>query len=187
MALCQNSIFFKPALVFFCWPSIGQPTLWVVVFDKREIAITSDNRRVMLDNGQIKTLDGVKKVIPLGTMLAFMSSGLTEISTATSMIRLTEPGFLRSIARYATRGRELVFDYRVSEELLSASARKTREKIRKFTARRAELLKSTFDPRTLREEVSRLGFEIAEHLPPEEQWTRYFGMPLPLAAPSVVH
>ncbi len=31
-----------------------------------------------------------------------------------------------------------------------------------------------------------LGFEIAEHLPPEEQWTRYFGMPLPLAVPSMV-
>jgi len=56
-----------------------------------------------------------------------------------------------------------------------------------FTASRAEPLKSTFDPRTLREGVSRLGFEIAEHLPPEERWTRYFGMPLPLAAPSVVH
>ena len=81
---------------------------------------------------------------------------------------------LRSIARYATPGSELVFDYRVSEELLSASASKTREKVRKFTARRGEPLKSTFDPCTLREEVSRLGFEVAEHLSPEEQWTRYF-------------
>ncbi len=83
-------------------------------------------------------------------------------------------GSLRSIARYAARGSELVLDYRISEELLSASARKTREKIRRFTARRAEPLKSTFDPRTLQQEVSPLGFEVAEHLPPEEQWTRYF-------------
>jgi hypothetical protein len=73
--------------VFFCWPSIGQATLYVIVFDKREIAIASDSRRMIFEGGQIKKLDSAEKVIGLGTRLAFMSSGVTEISTATSMIR----------------------------------------------------------------------------------------------------
>jgi hypothetical protein len=75
------------AFVFFCWPSIGHTTLYVIVLDKREIAIASDSRRMILEGGQIKKLNGVEKVIGLGTKLAFMSSGVTEISTATSMIR----------------------------------------------------------------------------------------------------
>jgi hypothetical protein len=74
-------------LISLCWPTAGQATLYVIVLNRQGIAIASDSRRMMLEGGQIKTLDGVEKVIALGTRVAFMSSGLTEISTATSTIR----------------------------------------------------------------------------------------------------
>ena len=106
---------------------------------------------------------------PTNLCFAYLAGIFSWLGTTPYPTRDAVLGSLCSIARYATRGSELVFDYRASEELLSASATKTREKIRKFTAHRAGPLKSTFDPRTLRGEVSRLGFEIAEHLPPEEQ------------------
>jgi len=107
---------------------------------------------------------------------------------------LTEEAVLRtldSVASSAAAGSELVFDYRISEELLSASARKTRKRIGKFTARRGEPLKSTFDPRTLLEDVSRLGFEVAEHLSPNDQWAKYFAQRndglRPVASSSFLH
>jgi methyltransferase (TIGR00027 family) len=96
------------------------------------------------------------------------------LGTTLYLTREAVLGTLRSIASCAAPGSEVVFDYAMSEELLSASARRTRKRIRKFTARRGEPLKATFDPRTLQEEASRLGFEVAEHLSPEEQWKKYF-------------
>jgi methyltransferase (TIGR00027 family) len=113
------------------------------------------------------------------------------LGTTLYLSRETVLSTLRSVATYATPGSELVFDYRISDELLSANAKKTREKIRKFTARRGEPLKSTFDPSALLEEASRLGFEVAEHLSPEEQWTRYFAKRndglRPIASSSFLH
>jgi len=96
------------------------------------------------------------------------------LGTTAYLTREAVLGTLRSIASYAAPGSEVVFDYRLSEELLSASARKTRQRIGKFTARRGEPLQSTFDPRGLEEEVSKLGFAVVGHLSPQDQQARYF-------------
>lgn len=40
-----------------------------------------------MEGKEVKTSDGVEKLVPLGPNMAFMSSGLTEISGATSEIR----------------------------------------------------------------------------------------------------
>ncbi len=96
------------------------------------------------------------------------------LGTTAYLTREAVLGTLRSIASYAAPGSEVVFDYRLSEELLSASARRTRQRIGKFTARRGEPLQSTFDPRGLVEEVSGLGFAVVGHLSPQDQWARYF-------------
>ena len=73
--------------VLFFWPSAGHATLYVIVFDKRGISIAADSRHIVFEGEPIKTIDAFEKVIPLGTKLAFMSSGITEISAATSEIR----------------------------------------------------------------------------------------------------
>jgi hypothetical protein len=69
------------------WPTQGHATLYVIVLNKQGIAIASDSRHITLEGGTFKTLDGVEKVVALGANMAFMSSGLTEISFATSEIQ----------------------------------------------------------------------------------------------------
>src|SRR5258708_4719411 len=79
-------------LVLAIWLCLGSPlaadaTLYVIVLNKKEIAIAADSRRILLEGKQTKTIDGGEKVIPLGASMSFMSSGLTEISGVTSQIR----------------------------------------------------------------------------------------------------
>lgn len=69
------------------WATTVHATLYVIVLDNREIAIASDSRWMWLEGRQVKTSDGVEKVIPLGTRLAFMSSGLTQLSGATFSVQ----------------------------------------------------------------------------------------------------
>jgi hypothetical protein len=59
----------------------------VIVLDNQGVVIASDSRKLWLAGQRITYADGVEKVIPLGTKLAFMSSGITEVSVATSTIR----------------------------------------------------------------------------------------------------
>jgi hypothetical protein len=59
----------------------------VIVLNKQGIAIASDSRHITLEGGKFKTSNGVEKVVSLGANMAFMSSGLTEISVATSEIQ----------------------------------------------------------------------------------------------------
>ncbi len=77
-------------LALLCFATSGQATVYVIVLDNREIAIASDSRRVLIDGNRITTADSVEKVIPLGTKLAFMSSGMSEISGATSAVQPSE-------------------------------------------------------------------------------------------------
>ena len=72
---------------FLCWPPLGHATLYVLVLDKQGITIASDSRRITIALQEIKASDGFEKVIPLGSKLAFMSSGLTEIAIGTSDVR----------------------------------------------------------------------------------------------------
>jgi hypothetical protein len=70
----------------FSAPFVANATLYVIVLNKREIAIAADSRRILIESKQAKTIDGIEKVIPLGARMSFMSSGLTEISGVNSQI-----------------------------------------------------------------------------------------------------
>lgn len=70
----------------FSAPLVANATLYVIVLNKREIAIAADSRRILIEGKQAKTIDGIEKVIPLGARMSFMSSGLTEISGVDSHI-----------------------------------------------------------------------------------------------------
>jgi hypothetical protein len=74
-------------LVSLFWPTEGHATLYVIVLNRQGIAIASDSRHITLEGGKFKTSDGVEKLVSLGANMAFMSSGLTEISGATSEIQ----------------------------------------------------------------------------------------------------
>ena len=77
-------------LALLCSAIDGRATVYAIVLDNRVIAIASDSRKVLIDGNRITTADSVEKVIPLGTKLAFMSSGVMEISGAASAIQLSE-------------------------------------------------------------------------------------------------
>lgn len=83
-------VFTVAAFVLLFASANSDATLYVIVLDKRGISIASDSRRIILEGKTIKILDALEKVIPLGTNLAFMSSGLTEISSVTAEIRPTQ-------------------------------------------------------------------------------------------------
>lgn len=79
-------------LVITIWLCFGAPlvanaTLYVIVLNKREIAIAADSRRILIEGKQAKTIGGIEKVIPLGARMSFMSSGLMEISGVNAQIR----------------------------------------------------------------------------------------------------
>jgi hypothetical protein len=64
-------------LVSLLWPTEGNATLYVIVLNRRGIAIASDSRHITFEGGKFKTADGVEKLVSLGADMAFMSSGLT--------------------------------------------------------------------------------------------------------------
>jgi len=102
-------------------------TLHVIVVDNRGISIAAGSRHVIRDGKTVKTLDAFEKVIPLGTRLAFMSSGLTEISIASSEIRPAQ------IARrcYADLFKG---DHRTSiKDLCTSYAKLTNEQLNRLT------------------------------------------------------
>jgi hypothetical protein len=70
-----------------CCPQPGYATLYVIVMDRRGISIAADSRRIVVENAAARTVDGVEKVIRLGPKVAFMSSGVTDISVATARVR----------------------------------------------------------------------------------------------------
>jgi hypothetical protein len=69
------------------WPIEGRATLYVIVLNRQGIAIASDSRHITLEGGKFTTSDGVEKLVSLGANMAFVSSDLTEISTATATAR----------------------------------------------------------------------------------------------------
>jgi len=81
---------------------------------------------------------------------------------------------LESVASIAAPGSEIVFDYMIPTELVEPKDRPAVEAVTRFVERRGEPLVSKFDPSALSEEVSRLGFELAGHVSPEQLMERYF-------------
>jgi hypothetical protein len=97
------SRFAAAILVSLGWPTSGHATLYVIVLDRQGITIASDSRRITVTAQEIRSSDGLEKVIPLGPKLAFMSSGLTEISIGTTVVRpsqLVRKSYAELLRRY---------------------------------------------------------------------------------------
>ena len=72
-------------------PQPVQATLYVIILDRQEIAIASDGKRAFYLRGEFSLVSKTtEKVTKLGSKLAFMCSGLVEITTAKATIRPTE-------------------------------------------------------------------------------------------------
>jgi hypothetical protein len=77
------------AVIFF--PITADATLYVIVLDKREVAIASDGKWLTVSGDNRAPVSHLEeKVVRLGPQRAFMCSGLTEIDTATVKIRSTD-------------------------------------------------------------------------------------------------
>jgi methyltransferase (TIGR00027 family) len=83
---------------------------------------------------------------------------------------------LNAIAACACQGSELVLDY-ADSVLAAAPQEKWLKKLKIFTDRRGEPIKSMFDPDQFQEIVSQAGFNLIENLSPNEQASRYFKLP----------
>jgi methyltransferase (TIGR00027 family) len=81
---------------------------------------------------------------------------------------------LASIAEFAATGSDVVFDYLVPEAVLPPEEARAVERVKRFTARRAEPLVGEFDPNQLEEILRSTGLELIEHLSAAEQEKRYF-------------
>jgi len=72
-------------------PQPVQATLYVIILDRQEIAIASDGKRAFYLRGELSLVSKTtEKVTKLGSKLAFMCSGLVEITTAKVTIRPSE-------------------------------------------------------------------------------------------------
>lgn len=81
---------------------------------------------------------------------------------------------LASIAGFAAPGSEVVFDYLVPEEILTAPERRIVGKLKRFTARRGEPLIGEFHPEQLENQLRTIGLELVANLSGAEQERRYF-------------
>lgn len=80
---------------------------------------------------------------------------------------------LRYIASFAAES-EIVFQYAVSDSLLSEESRRLSAMLKKATAARGEPFVSAFDPTALAAQVETLGFRQVWDFGPEEANARYF-------------
>lgn len=81
---------------------------------------------------------------------------------------------LAAIAKSAARGSELVFDYSVPKELLSATQTRAAKKLSRYVTRRGEPFLGQWHPVDLSAECKKLGFEVVEDLSGAAQHQRYF-------------
>ena len=81
---------------------------------------------------------------------------------------------LRSIASYAEPGSEIVFDYLVPDAVLSSSDRRVVQRLRRFTARRAEPLIGEIHPNKLKAMLESIGMELIQNLSGADQEQLYF-------------
>jgi len=81
---------------------------------------------------------------------------------------------LRSLAAYATRGSEIVFDYSIPPDMWAPEDRQALGRILRIIARQGEALQSFFEPDAFPDDVSHLGYHIFENISPAELNDRYF-------------
>lgn len=83
-------------------------------------------------------------------------------------------GTLRAIQTLALHGSCLVFDYLHRDAFTPGKASHRILRLMETTRRQGEPIISGFDPKELRQELSRAGFRLVEDLGPQDQELRYF-------------
>ncbi len=81
---------------------------------------------------------------------------------------------LAAIRESGPPGSELIFDYIAPRQSTPEADRDLLDGLSRFTARRGEPLKATYDPQSLGARLGPLGFDVRKNLSPEEQGRRYF-------------
>ncbi len=81
---------------------------------------------------------------------------------------------LKLVASIAAPGREIVFDYLIPKEFIAPANLPSVEALDRFVALRGEPFISAFDPNTFPQDVCALGFEVIEHMSPEQILEKYF-------------
>jgi methyltransferase (TIGR00027 family) len=81
---------------------------------------------------------------------------------------------LESVVAASAPGSEIVFDYRVSKEFVEPEDISFVETGDNSSAQGGEPKRSWFNPLTLPDEISVLGFDLIESLTPKQLWERYF-------------
>jgi methyltransferase (TIGR00027 family) len=82
---------------------------------------------------------------------------------------------LRELRTVAHPASELVLDYGLGDESLSPERRATKRQVAEEAARRGEPMHSFFEPEELVAQARRAGWQIADHLTPDDERTRYLG------------
>ncbi len=81
---------------------------------------------------------------------------------------------LMSIAGIAAKGSEIVFDYSIADTSLSPEGKAESVTTKKFVARRGEIYVSNFDHIEIKDEVSKLGYDLIEQATPNILHKLYF-------------
>jgi methyltransferase (TIGR00027 family) len=81
---------------------------------------------------------------------------------------------LRDVADFAARGSEIVFDYSIPTSMWAPEERQALVRILWIIERRGESIRSFFEPDTISDDVSSLGYHIFENISPVELNKKYF-------------
>ncbi len=139
-------------------------------FRKLSLALPNNLELISIDFEKENLAGGLKKSLYSNERRAFFS----WLGTTPYLTRDVVFHTLRSVALIASPGSEIVFDYMIPKKFVGADDLPSVEALDRFVKRRGEPFKSTFDPHTFPQDICNLGFEIVEHLSPEQLLERYF-------------
>lgn len=125
---------------------------------------------VPVDFEQQTVADALKQTKFMSNQPAFFS----WIATTFYLTRESIYHTLNSIAGYAARNSEIVFDYSIADSCLSPEGKIESAETKRFVARQGEVYVSNFDHDEIKDEVCRLGYELMEQATPDVLQKMYF-------------
>lgn len=81
---------------------------------------------------------------------------------------------LETLSHFASEGSELVFDYLIPSDMLTAVEQKNIRLLMKLAENRGEPLIGFYPPETMARTLASIGLSVTENMSPEEQNLRYF-------------
>lgn len=118
--------------------------------------------------------EAVAEALARSSYQAALPAFFSWLGTVPYLSNTATTATLRSIARHAAPGSELVFDYLAPVEVFTGSERRVIEKLKRFTARRGEPLIGEFHPDELKATLALVGLELIENFSGVDQEVRYF-------------